>query len=67
MLVGSHKHPQQSLRVYVEHYSCHRPHRALGLDAPAPRQCLGAVGKDPPAIKRRDLLSGLIHEYDIAA
>jgi hypothetical protein len=59
--------PQQTLRVYVEHYNCHRPHRALGMDAPAPRQHLRAVGKDPSAIKRRDLPSGLIHEYDIAA
>jgi hypothetical protein len=37
------------------------------MDAPAPRQHLRAVGKDPPAIERRDLLGGLIHEYDIAA
>jgi putative transposase len=67
MLIGSRKHLQQTLRVYVAHYNCHRPHRALGMDAPVPQQPLHAVGKDPPAIERRDLLGGLIHEYDIAA
>jgi transposase InsO family protein len=67
MLIGSRQHLQQTLTVYVEHYNRHRPHRALGMDAPAPRQPLLAVGKDPPTIKRRDLLGGLIHEYDIAA
>jgi hypothetical protein len=37
------------------------------MDATAPRRPVRAVGKDPPAIERRDLLDGLIHEYDIAA
>lgn len=67
MLIGSRRHLQQTLSVYVEHYNRHRPQRALGMDAPAPRRHLHAAGKDPPATKRRDLLGGLIHEYDIAA
>jgi putative transposase len=29
-------HLEGVLRVYVEHYNRHRPHRALGLDAPGP-------------------------------
>lgn len=67
MLIGSRKHLERTLRVYTEHYNGHRPHRALGMSAPAPRKHLHAVGKDPPALRRRDLLGGLIHEYDIAA
>jgi len=67
MLIGSRPHLERTLRVYTEHYNGYRPHRALGLSAPAPRKHLRAVGKDPPALQRRDLLGGLIHEYDIAA
>ena len=67
LLIGSRRHLQQTLGVYVKHYNCHRPHRALGMDPPAPRQPLRIAGKDPPAVQRRDLLGGLIHEYDIAA
>jgi putative transposase len=49
------------LRVYVEHYNTHRPHRALALRPPQPRE-------PPPTaaineIRRYDRLGGLIHEY----
>jgi hypothetical protein len=37
------------------------------MQAPAPRQHLCIVGKDPPTLSRRDVLGGLIHEYKIAA
>jgi putative transposase len=67
MLIGSRWQLERTLRVYIEHYNGHRPHRALDMNAPAPRKHLRAVGKDPPIVKRRDLLGGLIHEYDIAA
>jgi putative transposase len=53
------------LRVYVRHYNEHRPHRALGL---VPPDCSKPV---PPAtlprVRRRDILGGLIHEYQAAA
>src|ERR1019366_7033308 len=62
MLIGSRPHLERTLRVYIEHYNGYRPHRALGLSAPVPRKHLRAVGKDPPALQRRDLLGGLIHE-----
>jgi putative transposase len=59
--------PEQSLRVYLEHYNRHRPHRALSLDAPDPPD-VTAVGKDHPGrLHRRDLLGGLVHEYRRAA
>jgi putative transposase len=70
MLTLSPRHLQATLRVYVNHYNGHRPHRALGMEAPTPRKCLNAVrggGNDPPSVRRRDILGGLIYEYDIAA
>jgi putative transposase len=58
------------LRVYVQHYNGARPHRALDLKPPDPRVC-AAIGTDPPLhllqVNRRDLLGGLIHEYELAA
>jgi hypothetical protein len=58
------------LRVYVKHYNEQRPHRALDLRPPDSR-VRPAVGADstPRALQmnRRDLLGGLIHEYELAA
>jgi putative transposase len=60
---------ERVLRVFVDHCDSHRPHRALGLAAPvSTRPALRLVG--PPercAVRRRDRLSGLIHECSIAA
>ena len=56
------------LRVYVEHYNRHRPHRSLGHMAPVP-----SVPGEPRSgpilggLRRRDLLGGLVHEYEPAA
>ena len=61
---------ERVLRVYVHHYNSHRPHRALDLRAPDPSATPAARG-DPPAsaaaIRGRDLLGGLLHEYEAAA
>ena len=56
------------LRVYVEHYNRHRPHRSLGHIAPVP-SVLAEPRSGPilGALRRRDLLGGLIHEYEPAA
>jgi putative transposase len=67
LLVGR-RHLEQVLRVYVEHYNVHRPHRALGLGPPAPPTDADAAGEAcPTRIQRRDLLGGLLHEYRRAA
>ena len=50
---------EQVLRVYVEHYNVHRPHRALGLEPPDPP----ARSEDQGHVHRRDRLGGLLHEY----
>jgi putative transposase len=47
--------------VFIDHYNTQRPHRALELQPPVPAE-------PPPtptveAIRRRDRLGGLIHEY----
>jgi hypothetical protein len=46
----------------------HRPHRALGLVAPQPRrEQVGTRSSERERIVRRDVLGGLIHEYDLVA
>jgi hypothetical protein len=58
------------LRVYVRHYNEHRPHRALDLKPPDSSARPGVRATSKPQrlhVSRRDLLGGLIHEYDITA
>jgi putative transposase len=64
ILILGRRHLEHLLRVYRRHYNEHRPHRALQLlppdgGNPAP---LNTV----PCLQRRDLLGGLIHEYEAA-
>jgi len=58
------------LCVDVQHYNRQRPHRALDLSPPEASDQLavraGSALQDLQ-VNRRDLLGGLIHEYDIAA
>ncbi len=58
LLIYGRRHLEQVLRTYAEHYNAHRPHRGRGLSPP---------DQTPPAvagpIERRDLIGGLIHEY----
>jgi putative transposase len=68
ILIVSRRQLEHVLRVYVEHYNRHRPHRALDLKPPTPGSRLQRVGSNPPnQLHRRDLLGGLIHEYARAA
>ncbi|HET6965679.1 MAG TPA: integrase core domain-containing protein [Acidimicrobiales bacterium] len=69
MLILGRRHLEAVLAEYVEHYNAHRPHRSLrqrspfALDAtPAPIDDI-----DPATLRRTDRLSGLIHEYRMAA
>jgi putative transposase len=68
LLIVSRRQLERVLRVYVRHYNEQRPHRALNLQAPDPRTIPSPPG-DPScaALRRRDLLGGLIHEYEAAA
>jgi putative transposase len=70
LLILGRRQLEHVLRVYVRHYNGQRPHRALDLEAPDPIGVLVARGEpaaSATAVQRRDLLGGLIHEYDLAA
>jgi transposase InsO family protein len=61
-LVLGRRHLDRTLRTYVEHYNRQRPHRALGLASPL-AETLVPVPVSTHAVRRRDLLGGLVHEY----
>jgi len=68
LLIVGRSHLEQILRVYVQHYNRHRPHRALGLRPPDPLARPAVRAEDNrSAVRRRDLLGGLLHEYRRAA
>ena len=69
LLIVGRGHLERILRVYVQHYNRHRPHRALMLQAPDPPARLTIFGADDQglAVHRSDLLGGLLHEYRRAA
>jgi transposase InsO family protein len=70
LLIVSRRQLDRVLRVYVQHYNTSRPHRPLDLRAPDPTSTPAARGDPAPSagsVKRRDLLGGLIHEYEAAA
>ena len=66
MLVIGRRHLEVILDEYVGHYNQHRPHRGLDLGVPLPSN--RTTGDPPPLrVRRRDVLGGLIHEYDAVA
>jgi putative transposase len=69
LLIAGRRQLLHVLHLYVEHYNRHRPHRGLGLLAPEPSERCELA--DPSAaawqLHRRDVLGGLIHEYERAA
>jgi putative transposase len=68
LLIVGRQHLERVLRVYVDHYNRHRPHRALGLQPPNLPASAMLVGRDQhDRVHRRDLLGRLLHEYQRAA
>jgi hypothetical protein len=69
ILIRSRRHLEHVLGVYIDHYNSHRPHRGLELRPPRPgRPALHLMtSAHPLAVRRRDRLGGLIHEYARAA
>ena len=67
-LILGRRHLEQLLRAYREHYNRHRPHRSLALHPP---HAVPPGALDRPTanvrVRRRDLLGGLIHQYELAA
>jgi putative transposase len=64
LLAVSRRHLESVLDDYVRHYNKARPHRGLQLSQPIERPVTAPRGG---AITRRDILGGIIHEYDRAA
>jgi hypothetical protein len=70
LLILGRRQLEHVLRVYVKHYNAERPHRALDPEPPDSRiRSPLATVATPHALQvsRRDLLGGLIHEYELAA
>ena len=68
ILIVNRRHLERILPAYIRHYNEHRPHRSLHQRPPiqeAPPASETVVALD--RVRRRDVLGGLIHEYEIAA
>jgi putative transposase len=66
-LVRGQRHLEHLLRVYAEHYNTAGPHRGLDLAPPGAFQAEFDHRTSGLPLRRRDLLGGLIHEYERAA
>ena len=67
-LIVNVQHLERALAVFVDHYNGHRPHRSLHLAPPNGRPATATrTGTQTLAIRRRDRLGGLVHEYERAA
>jgi putative transposase len=67
LLILGRRHLHHVLVKYVRHFNEHRPHRALGQRPPLSDERALAEVIDLDRLRRRDLLGGLIHEYQLAA
>jgi putative transposase len=70
LLIVGRRQLEHVLRVYIHHYNRRRRHRALDLrppDSGAPSALRSASTAHALHVSRRDLLGGLIHEYELAA
>jgi putative transposase len=69
LLIMNRRHLERVLRVFVDHYNTHRPHRSLNLVPPEPSEPRADAvrAQQPSAVERRDRLGGVIHEYNLAA
>ncbi|MGD0167957.1 MAG: integrase core domain-containing protein [Gaiellaceae bacterium] len=71
LLIVGRRQLEHVLRAYVRHYNGRRPHRALGLRTPDTTRIRLSVPAESNSedlrVRRRDLLGGLIHEYELAA
>jgi hypothetical protein len=68
LLIVNEHHPRLVLAEYLQHYNTARPHRALGqlAQAQAPTRP-PEINLAEHRIRRKQVLGGLMHEYQIAA
>ena len=69
MLIVGERHARVVMAEYVKHYNTGRSHQGHGLDLRAPDDALGVIPfpATPHQIRRRQLLGGLINEYQPVA
>jgi len=68
LLIVNEHHLRKVLTEYLRHYNGHRPHRALGQLAPAQADSRPQeINLAEHQIRRKQVLGGLTHEYQIAA
>jgi len=67
MLVLGRRHLEETLRTYAAHYNEARPHRGLDLRTPRQRPESLRGAPEERRARRRDVLGGLIHEYELVA
>ncbi len=63
LLILSERHLKRTLGQYLTYYNERRPHQ--GLEGHCPIHLTRGPGSGP--IKRRDILGGLIHDYESIA
>jgi transposase InsO family protein len=64
MLIFGERHLRAVLNEYAAHYNRRRPHRSLNLRVPA--DCADVIRLPVGRIERRQVLGGLINEYERA-
>jgi putative transposase len=68
LLIVNERHLRQVLTEYLLHYNTARPHRALSQLAPAQAGTRPTeVNLAAHRIRRKQVLGGLTHEYQVAA
>jgi transposase InsO family protein len=68
VLIVNEHHLRRVLTEYLRHYNVARPHRALGQLAPAQAHARPPqINLAEHRIRRKQVLGGLTHEYQIAA
>jgi putative transposase len=68
LLIVNEHHLRRVLTEYLHHYNGTRPHRALGQIAPAQAHARPPqINLAEHRIRRKQVLGGLINEYQIAA
>ncbi len=68
LLIVNEQHLRRVLTEYLRHYNTARPHRTLGQLAPAQAHTRPPqINLAEHRIRRKQVLGGLTHEYQIAA
>jgi putative transposase len=67
MLLRGRRHLECVLRAYASHYNGGRPHRGLRLATPERPESTPGTPANATGLLRREILGGLVHEYECAA